>query len=63
MAGISWISAGGDSSKVADARMKIIQGVIGMIVIVASYAVIGLIGTIVGINILNPAQLLSQLVP
>lgn len=53
---LNWISAGGDASKVQKARDQMIQGVIGLIIMIAGYAVIGLIGTVLGISILNPAQ-------
>lgn len=60
---ISWISSGGDTSKVGKARDQMLQGVLGLVVLVMMYAVIGLIGSIVGIDILNPAEVLSGLVP
>lgn len=53
---LNWITAGGDSSKVEKARQSIVNGVIGLVVMVAAYAIVGLIGTIVGIDILNPAE-------
>jgi hypothetical protein len=59
----SWITAGGDSGQIEKARNKMIQGVLGLIVLVASYAIIGLIGAIVGLNLLNPAKSLEKLVP
>lgn len=63
MAAIQWISSGGDSGKLAEARNKMIQGVIGLIILVAAYAIIGLIGTIVGIDILNPIEQLQKINP
>lgn len=63
LAGIKWLGSGGESGKVADARMQMIQSVLGIIVVVAAYSIIGLVGTIVGFDILNPAQILNQLTP
>ena len=60
---LSWVTAGGDSGKIQKARDQMIQGVIGLIVIVAAYAIIGLVGTIVGVNILNPAQMIFKVLP
>lgn len=60
---IGWISAGGDSSKITKARDQMLQGVLGLIVLVALYAIVGFIGSIVGIDILNPAEMLQKLVP
>ncbi len=57
---ISWISAGGDQKKISDARDRITHGVIGLVVIVVAYSVIGVISTILGIEILNPAAFLRQ---
>lgn len=58
-----WITSGGDSAKVQKARDQIINGVLGMIIIVGAYAVIGLVGTIVGINILDLVTVLGDLDP
>jgi len=63
LGGISWIGAGGDTSKINKARDQMIQGALGLIVLVAMYAIIGLIGTIVGLDILNPATELMKLIP
>lgn len=60
---LAWISAGGDSKKTSDAREMITQGVIGLVIVVAAYSIIGLVGTILGLDLLNPAQQLLQLVP
>ena len=60
---INWISAGGDSGKIQKARDQMTQGAIGLIILVAAYAIIGLIGSIAGIDILNPAKMLTPLIP
>lgn len=60
---LAWISAGGDQKKISDARDMITQGVIGLVIIVASYAILGVISSVLGLDLLNPAQLLLQLVP
>jgi ascorbate-specific PTS system EIIC-type component UlaA len=43
---IEWISSGGDKGKVENARNRITQAVIGLIILVGSYAIIGFIGEI-----------------
>ena len=63
MGAIGWISAGGDSGKISSARDRMVHGVIGLVVVVAAYGLIGLIGTIVGIDILNPKVMLNEIVP
>jgi hypothetical protein len=62
MAAFKWQTAGGEAAKVQKARDEMVQGVIGMILIVAAYGIIGLIGSIIGIDILNPAAVISDLV-
>lgn len=59
----NWLNSGGDSGKVQKARDMMVQATIGLVVLVASYAVVGLIGTIVGLNILQPGAALETLIP
>lgn len=43
---VEWITAGGDSSKIQKGRDKIVQAIIGMILLVGSFAIIGFINTL-----------------
>lgn len=52
-AAIEWISAGGDSGKIQKARDKIVQSIIGIIVLASSLAIFGLLQYILGIEILT----------
>lgn len=61
LAGIAWISAGGDKHAVETARNKIMYGVIGMGIVVAAWVIIGLVGAIMGLDILNPGKILLQI--
>lgn len=63
LAALSWVTAGGDSGKVTAARDKMIQSTIGLIVVVGSYAIVGLIGAVVGLDILSPAATLDSIIP
>lgn len=49
--GISWITAGGDKTKLEQARDKITNAIIGLIVVAAAWAVMLLVGQFVGINV------------
>ncbi len=51
--GISWLTSGGDKSKLEQAREKIINAIIGLIILAASWAVISVVGHLVGIDIKN----------
>ena len=52
--GLSWITAGGDEKKLEDARNRITNAIIGMIVLVATAAIAAFVGNAVGIDVLNP---------
>lgn len=60
---LSWVTAGGDSGKIQKARDELIQGAIGLIVLVAAYAIIGVIGSVVGLSILTPATMINNVLP
>lgn len=63
MGAFKWVTAGGESSKVQKARDQMIQGVLGLVLIIAAYGVIGVIGAIIGLDILQPAAILENLLP
>ncbi len=58
MGGLKWITAGGDKAKVSEAQTSMTQAAIGLIVIVVSFFVIGIVGAVLGIDILNPFKTL-----
>jgi len=60
---LNWITAAGDTGKIEKARSAMIQSVSGMVLVVAAYGVIGIIGNFLGISILNPAQALMSIIP
>lgn len=45
-----WVISGGDKEKVAAARKKITSALIGFVLLALSFAIIGLVGSIAGIN-------------
>lgn len=60
---IDWIMSGGDKAKVEGARNKMTSAAIGLIIVVASYAIVGIVGQVVGFDILNPTDTIQQLGP
>lgn len=54
LGGLKWLTAGGDKGKVSEAQQQMTQGVIGLVAIVAGLFITGLVGNILGIDILNP---------
>lgn len=61
-AGYGWLSAGGDKTKTEAAWHKITNSVIGLVIVISSWILIGIIGQVLGLkNILNPGALLQIL--
>lgn len=50
---IGWITAGGDSSKVTEARNKMVQAVIGIIVLAATLAIFSFVQYFLGVEVLK----------
>ena len=63
IASMEWITSGGDSGKLSTARNKMLHGILGLVILVAAYGIIGLIGTIIGVDLLRPATLLESITP
>lgn len=63
LAGFNWIGAGGDKGKTEAAMQKITNALIGLLLVVGAWAVVGVVGTIIGIDILNPGAVLQILTP
>ncbi len=55
-----WVTAGGDAGKVGKARDEMVEGVLGLIIIVMAYGLIGIIGTMLGLDILNPQNVIQN---
>lgn len=52
--GIEYLTSGGDKAKIDDAQKKITSSIIGVVVLVASYAITYFIQQVFKINILRP---------
>ena len=50
---ISWITSGGDKAAVESARGKVMTAIIGLVLLVSTWAIINLIESFFGINILT----------
>lgn len=58
---LKWITAGGDKGKVSEAQSQMTNAAIGLIALTASFFIIGIVGGILGLNILNPIDTLIKL--
>ena len=54
LGGVDWLTAGGDKEKVAKARLRIVNALIGLSLIFISAAFIGFLGARFEFDILNP---------
>ena len=62
--GYGWLSAGGDKQKVADAKSKITQAVIGLGVVVVGIIIVRLVTQILGIDVvLDPVKAIKLISP
>lgn len=60
-AGYLWINSGGDKHNLEIARDRILNNIIGLIVVIATWVIMGVVGKIFGLDILNPGKVLIQL--
>lgn len=51
--GLKWITSGGDEKKVAAARAQITNALIGLAIVFSAWAIMNLLGTIFGFNLLE----------
>ena len=63
IAAFNWITAAGDKGKIQKAQDRLIWSTLGLVLMIATYAIIGLIGTMIGLNLLEPGQMLNSVVP
>lgn len=51
--GIKWIASGGDKGQTEGARSQITAALVGLVIVFAAWAIVGLINAFFNINILN----------
>lgn len=62
-AGLSWITAGGEKGKVEAARNQMTQAALGLVVVIAAYSIAGVVGRVLGLDILNPVNVITNILP
>lgn len=65
LGGFKWLTSAGDKAKLENAQQSLLHAVIGLVVVLAAYAIVALVGSILGIDILltNPDVFVQQLNP
>ncbi|MDO8488221.1 MAG: hypothetical protein Q7S31_02805 [bacterium] len=62
MGAFQWLSSGGDKQGAENARKRLTNAVIGLFIVVASYALISLVGLVFGFDILSPAKVFNTVI-
>ncbi len=57
---LQWVSAGGEKGKIEKAKGMLTNSAIGLIVIVLSYSISWIVGKVIGVDILNPAKVITN---
>ena len=63
LAALTWITAREEDARLSKAKQMFTNALVGLALIVISWALAGIIGTIFGFDILNPAQYIEQISP
>lgn len=58
---IGWLTAGGDKAKTQAAQAKITSGIIGLAIVIVAIFLIDLIGTLLGLEILQPGKFILEM--
>lgn len=56
---VEWIMAGGDKEKVGNARKRMTQALVGLVLLALSFVIVRVVGEIVGFNPLETIQIRS----
>lgn len=59
--GLGWLSSGGEKAKLTEARDRITNAFIGLIIVVAAWGIIAITGQFLGFEILNPQTLIEKI--
>ncbi len=51
--GLNWILAGGDKSKIESAQKQMTNGLMGLVILVISFAIVNFLGNFLGFDLLN----------
>lgn len=63
LAGLTWITAREEGERLSKAKQMFTNALIGLALVVVSWALAGVVSTIFGFKILNPAQYIEQIAP
>jgi uncharacterized membrane protein len=56
---LGWLASGGEKQSLQNAQKRIVNAIVGLIVVVMSYTFIAIISSIIGLHILSPFAALN----
>lgn len=63
MAGLTWITAREEAERLSKAKQMFVNALIGLAIVVSSWAIAGIFGKLFGFDLLNPANYLMNISP
>lgn len=61
MGALTWLSSGGEKGKIEKARDQLVNSALGLVIMIISQAIVGIVGGVLGLDILNPVNALQGL--
>lgn len=61
IAGFDWVQAGGDTGKIEKSKSKMVNGAIGLLVVIIGMGIVGIIGGVFGLDLLRPDQVFLEM--
>jgi hypothetical protein len=58
---VQWLSSAGEKQALENAKKKISNAILGLLVVVMSYTIIGIVGSFMGLDILNLKYLILRI--
>lgn len=62
MGAVGWLSAGSDKQALDNAKKRLTNAIVGLLIVVASFALIGIVGLFLGIDLYNVVGLITDIV-
>lgn len=63
LAGLTWITAREESERISKSKQMLMNALVGLAIIAASWALTGVLETVFGFTILHPAELIYNMIP
>jgi hypothetical protein len=59
--GYTWMSSMGDKHRLEEARDRIVNALIGLVIVVAGWAILAMVGQFFGVDFINPQTIISKI--